>query len=372
MNKDFHYDCIIVGGGLAGLSLSILLAKQKKHVLLIEKKSYPYHKVCGEYISNESRDFLIRLGLPINDMNLPEIQTLVLSSVKGNSFKQKLDLGGFGISRYNLDHSLFKIAIDLGVTVKVNTTVTQFEKVNEHYRVVSSEGTYFGQLLCASFGKFAFGNFYKSKQASENWVGVKYHIQLNFPNDTIALHNFRGGYCGISKIDQDKYCLCYLVKSSQLRKSGNQIYQLEKEILQQNPYLKEIFAKAKFLYDKPLTISNITFSVKRPVHNHVFYLGDSAGTIAPLSGNGMSNAMRSADLLSKHLLSFLDGQLTFNQVETNYTKDWNNAFQKRIWVGRIIQHLFCKHFLTSSFIQLVKLIKPLRLMIIKQTHGEKF
>ncbi|HOZ51037.1 MAG TPA: NAD(P)-binding protein, partial [Chitinophagaceae bacterium] len=143
MNKDFHYDCIIVGGGLAGLSLSILLAKQKKHVLLIEKKSYPYHKVCGEYISNESRDFLIRLGLPINDMNLPEIQTLVLSSVKGNSFKQKLDLGGFGISRYNLDHSLFKIAIDLGVTVKVNTTVTQFEKVNEHYRVVSSEGVYF-------------------------------------------------------------------------------------------------------------------------------------------------------------------------------------------------------------------------------------
>ena len=36
------YDCIIIGGGLAGLSLSILLAKQNRSVLLIEKKEYPY------------------------------------------------------------------------------------------------------------------------------------------------------------------------------------------------------------------------------------------------------------------------------------------------------------------------------------------
>jgi flavin-dependent dehydrogenase len=53
MLDNSEYDCAIIGGGVAGLSLAILLAKDLKKVILFEKESYPYHKVCGEYISNE-------------------------------------------------------------------------------------------------------------------------------------------------------------------------------------------------------------------------------------------------------------------------------------------------------------------------------
>jgi flavin-dependent dehydrogenase len=45
------YDVAIIGGGLAGLSLSIQLAKKNYSVVLFEKEKYPFHKVCGEYIS---------------------------------------------------------------------------------------------------------------------------------------------------------------------------------------------------------------------------------------------------------------------------------------------------------------------------------
>ena len=48
-----NFDVIIIGGGLAGLCNAIHLSKFGKSVLLIEKKSYPKQKVCGEYISNE-------------------------------------------------------------------------------------------------------------------------------------------------------------------------------------------------------------------------------------------------------------------------------------------------------------------------------
>ena len=46
-----NYDIGIVGGGLGGLSLSILLRRMGHTVVLFEKEAYPFHRVCGEYIS---------------------------------------------------------------------------------------------------------------------------------------------------------------------------------------------------------------------------------------------------------------------------------------------------------------------------------
>ena len=57
-----QYDIAIAGGGLAGLSLAIQSAYAGFNVLLLEKEEYPFHKVCGEYISFESWDFLESLG----------------------------------------------------------------------------------------------------------------------------------------------------------------------------------------------------------------------------------------------------------------------------------------------------------------------
>ena len=57
-NDKYDFDVIIVGGGLAGLVCAIELGKAGKQVLLVEKKAYPYHKVCGEYVSNEVLPYL--------------------------------------------------------------------------------------------------------------------------------------------------------------------------------------------------------------------------------------------------------------------------------------------------------------------------
>ena len=42
-----NFDVIVIGGGLAGLTSAIHLAKANFKVLVIEKQSYPRHKVCG-------------------------------------------------------------------------------------------------------------------------------------------------------------------------------------------------------------------------------------------------------------------------------------------------------------------------------------
>jgi len=119
------YDAAVIGGGLAGLSLSIQLAKAGYNVVLFEKEKYPFHKVCGEYISLESWDFIKGLGLDLEKMNLPIIKNLIVSSPNGNSLEQPLPLGGFGISRYGLDNELYKIAKDAGVKIHEGTKVNE-------------------------------------------------------------------------------------------------------------------------------------------------------------------------------------------------------------------------------------------------------
>ena len=92
------YDVIIVGGGLAGLVCSILLSRKGFKILLLEKKSYPFNKVCGEYVSNEVIGFLNTLGFDPYKHNASQIDKLRISFPSGKNIFVDLDMGGFGIS----------------------------------------------------------------------------------------------------------------------------------------------------------------------------------------------------------------------------------------------------------------------------------
>ena len=121
MTAEKIYDTAIIGGGLAGLNLSILLQRLGHSVILFEKETYPFHKVCGEYISMESWDFLTEeMGVPLKDLDVPLIKKLWVTSPDGNSLNTDLDLGGFGISRFKLDFILKEIAEKAGVKILEN------------------------------------------------------------------------------------------------------------------------------------------------------------------------------------------------------------------------------------------------------------
>ncbi|MFN9492787.1 MAG: FAD-dependent oxidoreductase, partial [Sphingobacteriales bacterium] len=106
MNTSSTYDVAVIGGGLAGLTTCIQLARAGWKVVLFEKESYPFHRVCGEYISLESRTFLRGLGIDDVSLDLPIIDQLQVSAPNGKLLEQRLPLGGMGISRYRLDQLL--------------------------------------------------------------------------------------------------------------------------------------------------------------------------------------------------------------------------------------------------------------------------
>lgn len=369
------YDCAIAGGGLAGLTLAIQLANAGCSVILFEKEKYPFHKVCGEYISMESYDFLERTGLPLSKMDVPMIREVRISAPNGNTIKRTLNPGGFGISRFTLDSELAKLAIKSGVVLKEETKVTDIIFENDLFLIKTAENTYRAKVTCGAYGKQSLlDKKLQRENAKErkNYMAVKYHVKLDFPANRIELHNFKEGYCGISKVDGDKYCLCYLTNSKNLRNNGNDIKAMEQNVLTKNPFLKKYFTEAVFLYERPLTISQITFSKKTAVASHVLMLGDSAGNIAPLCGNGMSMAMRASFVASQLILKYLQNGISRSELENMYEKQWNGLFSTRIKAGQYIQHLFGKEKMTSVSIGMLKKMPTLVDKLIGLTHGSKF
>lgn len=376
---DRHYDIAIIGGGLAGLALAIQSAKQGYAVVLFEKEKYPYHKVCGEYISMESWNFLESLGIPLSTLNLPIIKQLEVSSPDGNIFRHELPLGGFGISRYKLDEMLANIARQHNMLLLEETKVNDVIFQDDVFSIHSTAGEFIVTVAAGCFGKRSNldvkwnRNFVQQKPNKlNNYIGVKYHININRPADVIALHNFENGYCGISQIEEGKICLCYLTTAVNLQKSNNSIEQMEKTILCKNPQLKKIFDEAEFLYDSPVTISQISFNKKQQVENHMLMIGDAGGMITPLCGNGMSMAMHGSKLAFEQVHAFLQQQITRQQMEEFYSRNWQQQFAKRLKTGRLIQGLFGKSSVTNLFINSVKTLPFLAKPLIRLTHGRSY
>ena len=379
MAESKAFDIAIIGGGLAGLCLAILSADKGYKTILFEKEQYPFHKVCGEYISLESWDFLQSLGVPLQQWDLPIIKKLKATDVSGAEYCFNLDLGGFGVSRYKLDNFLYQLAVTKGVTVKTQTKVLNAVLNDDRFEIETINDKYVAKLVAGSFGKrsnldvkWSRPFVLQKKGKLNNYIGVKYHIQFPTEQDTIALHNFKNGYCGMSAIEDGKTCLCYLTTAHNLQKAGNSIAMLEKQILGANPQLSKIFAGATVLYSQPLTISQISFSNKSQVENNILMLGDAAGMITPLCGNGMSMAMHSSKLAFESMDPYLNNKLTRVQMEAAYKQKWQTHFAKRLWVGRRVQQLFGGNYNTALFLKLMKRIPALASQVINATHGQRF
>jgi flavin-dependent dehydrogenase len=379
LNNSNSYDVILTGGGLAGLALSIQLSKAGYSVALFEKETYPFHKVCGEYISLESWNFLEELGLPLSDWSLPVIRRLLISAPNGDSIEQELPLGGFGISRYKIDAALAGIARACGVSLYESVRVTDIVFERSLFRVQTSAGEFSSKIACGGFGKrsnldIKWKRPFTRKRSTKlnNYVGVKYHVQARLPADLIGLHCFTNGYCGISRIEDDRYCLCYMTTADNLQISGNSIPVMEKEILRKNPFLEEIFSSTTPLFDQPVTISQISFEKKAQVEDHILFIGDAAGMVPPLSGNGMSMALHGSKIAFQCIDSFLGGQIARHEMEQEYIDQWNKQFGRRLWVGRLLQGWFGSVSHTNLLIHSLKPFPRLVSFLIRQTHGQPF
>ena len=96
-------------------------------------------------------------------------------------------MGGFGISRYILDHALVQIARAAGVIVEENTKVNEILFDQSDFIIDTAQHSYTAKVVCGSYGKRSNIDikwkrpFTKaSKNKLNNYIGVKYHIKTRF------------------------------------------------------------------------------------------------------------------------------------------------------------------------------------------------
>lgn len=367
-------DVVILGGGLAGLVAGIHLLKSGATVCLIEKDLYPRHRVCGEYLSNEVKPYLNFLGVDLQTTRIPELSRLEFSTTKGNLLECMLELGGMGISRYTLDHLLFQQFLKEGG--KFMHTTAENCNFQNHKFVVNCKN---GHSLKANFVIGAYGKrsnldknldrgFINKRSA---WIAVKAHYDhQRFPDDLVALHNFQGGYCGLSKTDLGTVNVCYLATYESFQRHGK-IKDFERKVLSENPYLNDFFRNSKMELEKPLSIAQISFDSKTLVEDHILMIGDAAGLVHPLSGNGMAMAIRSAKLASEALLKFELNPEYRTNIASTYIQSWKQNFSSRMRTGRILQKVLMHERISDITQGIIQHVPGLLPKIIKKTHGKE-
>lgn len=368
------YDVIIAGGGLAGLVSALHLSQKGLRILLIEKNEYPKHKVCGEYISNEVLPYLVSMGFDPFDFGAKNITDFTLSTPGSRSISTKLPLGGFSISRYCIDAELAKKATEHGTQVH-HATITDIQFKESHFNVSTNKQEVFSaELVIGSFGKRSnldvkLDRAFMKKPSP--FLGVKAHYRGDFPQEAVGLHNFPGGYCGISKVENDHINICYIADFKEFKKYKN-IPAFQEAVLSKNKFLKKAFKEYEMVFKQPLTISQVSFSAKNPVENHILMVGDAAGMIHPLAGNGMGMAISAGQMASQLILEYKAGTIhSRNELETKYAHVWQQAFGLRLKSGHIISRLFRLGIFSEGILLFLKLFPFLLPQIIKQTHGKK-
>ena len=342
-------------------------------IALFEKDGFPHHKVCGEYLSREVLPYLRELQIPINDLKPKEISRLKFSTVKGGSVEVPLPLGAIGVSRFALDDLLFRTALEAGFQV-IQEKVSDIKFEEDRFMVVTAKKEYSSNHLFGAYGKRSLLDrnldraFFKEQAP---WVALKGHFRNDlFPDDLVELHNFQGGYCGLSKTESGAVNMCYLATYESFKNHKDPVL-FEQNVLQENPFLKKFFENSEPVFEHPLTIAQVSFSRKEAVHDHVLMLGDAAGLIHPLCGNGMAMAIHSAKLASESLLDYRKrGQKDRASLEEDYRRKWSNEFQGRMKTGKYLQKILLNNRLAQASQTLISRVPFILPQIIKRTHGK--
>jgi flavin-dependent dehydrogenase len=366
-------EVIIIGGGLAGLTSAIHLSKLGFQVTVIEKNSYPKHKVCGEYISNEVLPYFSWLDLKISELQPAAINKLQFSTVNGKVIYTDLPLGGFGVSRYALDLFLYEKALANGCVIVQDTVENIVFNENLFTITTSNKKVFESEIVIGAFGKRSNVDQKLNRdfiQKKSSWLAVKAHYSGDFPNDLVGLHNFKGGYCGVSKVENNKINICYLADYDTFKQYKN-IEEYQDKVISKNPHMKAVFDNCNLLFDKPITISQISFSKKEAVKDHILMIGDTAGLIHPLCGNGMAMAIHSAKIVSELIGDYFNGAIkSRDELEKRYFKDWDLNFSKRLKTGRLLAELLQKQNLSYVLLRILVRFPFLLPIIIKKTHGK--
>jgi flavin-dependent dehydrogenase len=381
-NRDGHI--VIAGAGPAGSTLAIRLRRLGNPVTLIERYKFPREKLCGEFISPECLRHFGELDV-LDEMLAAggdRVYETMFYETGGRSISvpsRVFDEAGFALSlsRARMDEILLNTARSNDVQVLEEATACALLKkegvvggvkirektgrVREIEAALTVDATGRSRVLARMADKHAAREEPRSK-----FVGFKAHLRnVDMPRGVCEIYAFRGGYAGLSHVENGEANLCFLARSTLLKKQrdADNIFEFLKE---KNSRARNTLAHAEKLHDW-LAVSVPTFGVtKMPAAEGLLTVGDSAAFVDPFTGSGMLLAMESASIFAQCISEV---GLDHIPLRERYQERFREGFSSRLKVSSLIRHVAYEPVLSRAAIFALSVSHRLRESLARRTRS---
>jgi flavin-dependent dehydrogenase len=365
---------------LSGCSAAISLARAGLDVALFESGPLPRHRVCGEFLSPESRATFRRLGV------LSEIEAAGARPVQAARFccqGQSADFplgaaAGLALSRFALDPLLWNAAQSAGARVFLETKTRHIEKVENQgdgFTFDTDGGLWHADAVIYAAGRS--GAPKPDNASARRYCGIKAHFEgADLEPGLVDMHLFKGGYCGLVRVEGGATNACLLVDYHQLRKDSPTGFWAR--LLAENPGLRARLGGARQVTDWHTT-ANVAFEMFRPVGEsdnsekagvarHILCAGDAAGYIHPLTGDGMAMALRAGELAATVARLQVRG-LGGIEAARLYRAAWQREFAPRLALAARLHPLAIRPQWAHALLPVLRQLPLLRGAMVRGTRG---
>jgi flavin-dependent dehydrogenase len=257
--------------------------------------------------------------------------------------------GALGLSRAKMDARLMTRAREAGVEVLEETQATGllFEEkrvrgvslktggqVLEVNALVAVDATGRGRALCRRVEKDNTSDP-RALNRRPSLVAFKAHLENAGGTDGhCEIYFYRGGYGGLSRVENGLSNLCFIASARDVRACGNDAERVMREVLMKNSRAAQTLAGARAPAGW-LAVALEGFGLRSLVPaTGLLSIGDAASFIDPFTGSGMLMALESGELaaqtIARHLPALRHNACSFNEAAADYRELYQKTFGARL------------------------------------------
>jgi menaquinone-9 beta-reductase len=328
-------DVAVVGGGPAGLAVAAMAARRGLSVTVLERAQLPHDKACGEGVMRPGLAVLERLEvlkrLPATDAG--PIRGVRYVQEDGSALEGSLPGGGgLGIRRTALSAALLEAARSAGVEVRDRTALRSHRRTPEAMVMETDGGELSARVLVAADGlhsplRRAEGLEVPARGGRR--FGLRQHFVAAPWTDRVEVHLSPGAEAYVTPCGPSRVGVAFLWSDGQLG---------------ERPMIASLLARFPILAGRlsgsapdsePRGAGPFLQRARRRVAQRFALLGDAAGYVDAITGEGMSVALVCAEALAECLPEVIrrHGDVrAFGSYETTAGRE----FRKYAWTASAV------------------------------------
>ncbi|MHA1924973.1 MAG: NAD(P)/FAD-dependent oxidoreductase [Candidatus Thorarchaeota archaeon] len=302
------HDLVVVGGGPAGTSCARAAALRGLDVLLIDKDEFPRHKICAGGLTQRVAGLLDFDIDPVVERRFSGGR--VYSSSGACLEIKRDDYAGYLVKRSVFDNYLLEKAKEVGVEVVEDSKAVAVEQLRSGIRVLTHGDSHKGHLLIGADG--VKGIVAKQVGIRTRWKpetvalciaadvsldedDIERCMSMSDKNDTVALDLYFGllemgyGWCFPKRNEVNIGIGCRIDRAANLR---DRWMAFVRKLEEQKKLSLDLSRQSA--YRVPYGPSKMNYVARRTM-----LIGDAAGLVSPISGEGIFYAIKSGHIAAE-------------------------------------------------------------------------